>query len=107
MCRADVDDLNDWICDDTDWICDETGVICDVTDGICGFRSRDQISRDQNQLFSWAQNYSQNCSGNQNSEQTYCRKWILDKMPKMVLGNNGKKYLKIIDLVQNADFFSF
>jgi hypothetical protein len=26
-----------------------------------------------------------------NGEQTYCRKWIFDKMPKIVLGQNGKK----------------
>jgi len=24
-------------------------------------------------------------------EQTYCRKWILDKTPKIVLGHNGEK----------------
>ena len=24
-------------------------------------------------------------------EQTYCRKWVFDKMPKIVLGHNGKK----------------
>jgi len=28
------------------------------------------------------------------SEQTYCQKWLLDKMPKTVLGHNDEKIFK-------------
>jgi hypothetical protein len=35
--------------------------------------------------------FSDNFESKISGEQTYCRKWILDKMPKIVLGHNDKK----------------
>jgi hypothetical protein len=49
--------------------------------------------------------FSDNFESKISGEQTYCRKWILDKMPKIVLGHNDKKSFRNTDLVQNAEFF--
>jgi hypothetical protein len=38
-------------------------------------------------------------------EQTYCRKWIFDKMPKIVLGHNGEKIFPKCRLGKKCRFF--
>ena len=40
-------------------------------------------------------------------EQTYCRKWVFDKMPKIVLGQNGKKIFPKYRLSTKRRIFSF
>jgi hypothetical protein len=39
-------------------------------------------------------------------EQTYCRKWIFDKMPKTVLGHNGEIFFQKYGLSTKRRFFS-
>jgi hypothetical protein len=40
-----------------------------------------------------------------NGEQTYCQKWIFDKMPKIVLGHNGEKIFPKCRLGAKCRFF--
>ena len=40
-------------------------------------------------------------------EQTYCRKWVFDKMPKIVLGHNGEKIFPKLRLGLKCRIFSF
>jgi hypothetical protein len=40
-------------------------------------------------------------------EQTYCRKWVFDKMSKIVLGHNGKKIFSKYRLGAKCRIFSF
>jgi hypothetical protein len=40
-------------------------------------------------------------------EQTYCRKWVFDKMPKIVLGHNGEKIFPKLRLGIKCRIFFF